>query len=137
MAKTTAKKTVKKAPAKAAAKPIVAAPTVVAVPVCGCGCRGGFGKFLGKLIVVLVIFALGFMACKFLGCHCAHKKMKRGGQFQFVEGCLDMSKIQNPRIAEKIAAADANQDGCITKEELKAWKQEFKANKQKMKNKQF
>jgi hypothetical protein len=67
-----------------------------------------------------------------------HKKMyKHRGQFQFVDGCLDLSKIKNPKVAMRISAADADGNGCITKDELKAWKAEFKAQKAAMKERKF
>ena len=48
--------------------------------------------------------------------------MNRGMHMQemFVNGCLDTAKIPNPDMAEKVKAADVNNDGCITKEEFDA-----------------
>lgn len=131
-----AKKPVKKAPAKkapvkktvAAAAP--AAPVVVAAPACAgtCGCKGGskFGRFFKKLIIFLIIFALGFAAGKFC-CMSHHYKGMGFGHPKFVEGCLDTSKIQCPKMLEKFAAMDTNGDGCITKEEFWEAKKAMKA----------
>jgi len=38
----------------------------------------------------------------------------------FVNGCLDLSRVRNPEMAQRLASADANGDGCITKDELMA-----------------
>lgn len=126
-----AQKPIKKAPAKKApAKKIVAKPAVTAAPVaaapaacpqsCGCGCKcGGFGRFLKKLIVFLVIFALGFVAAKF----CDHgKEFRRGMHPEFVNGCLDVTKIKCPEMAAKVAAMDTDANGCVTREEFRAAK---------------
>jgi len=110
------KKTNKK-PAPAAK----AAPVAMAGPAgctCGCGCRCGFWK---KLLILLLVFAAGFAVAKYCfrgrGMHMGKPMMM---ERMFVNGCLDVSKIQNPELAQRVAAADANGDGCITKEELKA-----------------
>jgi len=125
---------------KSAAKP--AAKTVAATTEtasCGCGCcccqRSGFWHWVKKLIIVLVIFAVGVIAGKILCFH--HMGMMRGGGWgmgmgwrggdMFVNGCLDMSKISCPMMAQKVAAADANGDGCITRDEMRAWKQSMRA----------
>ncbi|MDR1207022.1 MAG: hypothetical protein LBK26_01250 [Rickettsiales bacterium] len=125
------KKTVKKVVAKAAAKPAPKAVAPVADSVCNCGCacgcRGGFWRFVKKLIIFAIIFALGFAACKF--CCCGHHGMKKHMRFAFVEGCLDVSKIKCPEMLQKVMAANANGDDCITKEELAVWKKAKFANK--------
>lgn len=129
MAKKTVKKAVaKKAPAKKVVKPAVAAPVaapaVAAAPACGCGCGckcGGFGRFVKKLVVFLVIFALGFAAAKF----CPHmgKRFHKGPEF--VNGCMDVTKIKCPVMLEKIQTLDADANGCITREEFRAGKKEM------------
>ncbi|MDR0726616.1 MAG: hypothetical protein LBF37_00970 [Rickettsiales bacterium] len=148
VAKVAAKPAVKKAPAKkAAAKKVapvkaVAKPAVEAVMAapaaapcaqdCGCGCNsgkkcrcGGFGRFLKKLVIFLVIFALGFATAKFCTMHKFHKGF-RGPRVEFVNGCVDMAKIPCPELAQKVSLADANGDGCVSKEEFKAAKREMR-----------
>lgn len=141
---------VKKAPAKkvaakkvaavkAVAAPAVEEKVVMAAPVaapcakdCGCGCNngkkcrcGGFGRFLKKLVIFLVIFALGFAAAKFCTMHKFHKGF-RGPRVEFVNGCVDLAKVPCPELAAKIAEADVNGDGCVSKEEMKAAKKEMR-----------
>lgn len=116
--KTTAKKT-------AAPKKIVAAP-VAEKHSCGCdkGCACGgdcmcakkkctFGRFLKKLILILIIFALGFVAAKM--CCCKHGKF--GPRPEFDNGCL---VVKCPKMAEMVPMMDANNDGCVSKDEFKA-----------------
>lgn len=134
MAKTSTKKTVAKKTTKPVAnkKTVVKAtkPAVDKKP-CGCdkncvcngtctehkcGCKkGGFFK---KLIVFLIIFALGFAAAKM--CGCKYNKMPRP---QFDNGCL---VVKNPEMMKKIPVMDADKDGCVTKEEFKAAKKAMK-----------
>ncbi|MDR0967953.1 MAG: hypothetical protein LBL75_03985 [Rickettsiales bacterium] len=125
-------------------KPIKrSAPAVKKVPVaqpemqtpCGCGCHHHHGRCLKKLIIAAIIFGAGYATCHFVNCdkgmhkfrgerHMMHEKM-------FVDGCLDTTKIECPKMAEKVATADANADGCITKEEMMDAK---KAMRPEMKN---
>jgi hypothetical protein len=109
------KKTIRKTPARPAAKPAAVA---AATPACGCGCSGG--RFVKKLILFAVAFALGFAACHFICCGKPGFHGKRMGREMFVNGCLDASKIKRPEMMEKVARADIDGDGCITKEELRA-----------------
>lgn len=120
--KTTVKKaTIKKAPAKK-----VMAPAADKFP-CGCdkGCACGgdcvcakkkctLGRFLKKLILVLIIFALGFASAKMC---CCHKRAKMGPRPMFENGCL---VVKCEKMAEKVAMMDTNADGCVTREEFKA-----------------
>ncbi|MCL1892125.1 MAG: hypothetical protein FWF97_02415 [Alphaproteobacteria bacterium] len=117
MKKTTKKTVHAKAPAGKA--PVAA--TMPAAPTCGCGCHGG--HFWKKLIILIIVFAAGFAVCK---CTCHHKGFegKRMNKATFVDGCLDLSKINRPAMVEKMLQADLDGDGCITKEELKVfWKE--------------
>ncbi|MDR2413274.1 MAG: hypothetical protein LBD50_03645 [Rickettsiales bacterium] len=93
---------------------------------CGSGCKcGGFGRFVKKLIVFLVIFGLGFAAC--LYCCGTHRQFRKDFFHpEFVNGCFDASKIKCPEMLGKLNAADANADGCITKEEFRAIKKNFR-----------
>ncbi|MBN1324771.1 MAG: hypothetical protein JW974_00950 [Alphaproteobacteria bacterium] len=136
-----AKPVAKKAPAKkpVAAKPVVkaAAPApetkfvmeapIASVPSCGCCCRNfGFCRFVRKLIVFFVIFALGYAAA----IYCPHSKrfFNNGPRMQevFVNGCLDVAKLPNPDMVEKIKTADTNADNCISKDEFDAVRAEFR-----------
>ncbi len=135
------KKTVKKAAPVKRVAPRVNVAVENVTPACPCGCRKGFGHFLKKLIIFIIIFALGFAACKFLCCDKHHGKFR--GEFakpEFVNGCLDTSKIKNPKKAQKIAMfasnADVDSNGCVTVEEFKAAKKEmFMAKKAAIKEK--
>ncbi len=141
--KTTVKPaTAKKAPAKkVAAKKPVAKKIVVDAPVmhecpcggnckhgaeCKCGCHGGckFGRVFKKIVIFLVIFALGFAAAKFCPCNkpCG---MKRGPRVEFVEGCLDVASVKCQKLLEALPAMDINQDGCITRDEFRAVKRKM------------
>jgi len=122
------KAVVKKAPvAKAAVaetKVVMEAPATCAAGCC-CGKKScGFCRFVRKLIVFFVIFALGYsfaMYCPY-GRHFMHHGPRM--EEMFVNGCLDTAKMPNPDMAEKIKAADANNDGCITHEEFAAGRDE-------------
>lgn len=138
-AKTTKKTTVKKPVAKkatvkkAATKKVVAEEVKEFVPEthecacgheCKCGCHGGcgskFGRFLKKLIIALVIFALGFAAAKM----CDHGRYYRAARVDFNNGCLDVASVKCPALAEKLPLMDINKDGCISKEEYKMFKKD-------------
>ncbi len=121
------KPAVKKTPAKK-----VAAPVVDKFP-CGCdkGCACGgecvcakkkctFGRFLKKLILFLVIFALGFVAAKMC---CCDKRGKMGPRPEFENGCL---VVKCPKLAEKVPMMDVDNDGCVTKMEYKAARKHMK-----------
>ena len=118
----------KKAPAKKVAevKKTVAAPVADKLP-CGCdaGCACGgectcakkkctFGRFLKKLILVLIIFALGFAAAKMC---CCDKPGKMGPRPEFENGCL---VVKCPKLAEMVPMMDTNHDGCVSREEFRA-----------------
>jgi hypothetical protein len=83
-----------------------------------CGCR-----FFKKLIVFLVIFALGFVCAKLCCCggHFKHGPRKMPAP-EFVNGCLDTAKIKCPEMMAKLQAADIDTDGCISAEEFDAIK---------------
>ena len=92
---------------------------------CACGCRAG--RFVKKLIVVLIIFALGFAAAR-VCCGCCQKGMKhRAPRMHYVEGCLDVASVKCPKLAAALPAMDINQDGCITREEFRAVKRHMRA----------
>lgn len=145
-AKTT---TAKKAPVKktvAAKKPAVkktVAPEINAtatqapqVHECGCHadcpCGGNcheqkshcsFGRFMKKLIITLIIFALGFAAAKLV---CCGKYNMRGPRAEFVNGCLDVSSVKCPKLLEALPAMDINQDGCVSKDEYRVVKKQMR-----------
>ncbi|MBQ2844929.1 MAG: hypothetical protein IJE79_02860 [Alphaproteobacteria bacterium] len=88
---------------------------------CACGghcaehthCACHKGRFWKKLVLFLVIFALGFATAKLCCCH------KRGGFMprpEFDNGCL---VVKCPKMAEKVAMMDKNGDGCVDKAEFK------------------
>lgn len=130
--KTVAKKTVSKPAApknvaakKAPAKKVMSAP-VVEMHECGCAhgcaCHGhccgkkkcSFGRFLKKLVVFLIIFALGFATAKLC---CFDKRGKMSFRPEFENGCL---VVKCPKMADKVAMMDINKDGCVNREEFRA-----------------
>ena len=131
-----AKKTaVKKAPVKkaTATKKVAVAPVVEKYP-CGCdkGCACGgecmcakkkctFGRFLKKLVLVLIVFALGFASAKMC---CCDKRGKFAPKPEFNDqGCL---VVKCQKMAEKIPFMDLNHDGCVTRDEFKATRKHMK-----------
>lgn len=132
--KTATKKVVTK---KSPVKKTVVKPAPVAEPTCGCGhdCSCGCHKhgslhFVKHIIVLAIIFVLGM----FVGQAMRFGHHPRPFHFQhaqpvFTNGCLDMSNIQCPKMQEHIMKADANGDGCISAEEYKASKPNFKHHK--------
>ena len=125
------KKPVKKPTMPKPVTPVAAHPTV-----CCCGCKRGFWGAMKRLLIVIVLFAAGFMTCCWVGCPCQKMKMMKHHnrnmpQLQYdANGCLDMTQFNSPRFEAKIAGADLNGDGCITKEEMKEFKKNFRKNKQ-------
>ena len=130
--KSVAKKTVSKPAAtkKPVAKKVVAAPVVEKFP-CGCdkGCACGgecakkkctFGRFLKKLILVLIIFALGFAAAKMC---CPGKRGKMGPRPEFENGCL---VVKCPKLAEMVPMMDTDANGCVSREEFRAARKHMK-----------
>ena len=144
--KTTTKKTVAaKRPAakKAVKKTVETVEQVIApeMPTCPCGAdckcgagehcqcghdckcvRGGsrFGRFMIKLIMVLIVFALGFGAAKLLDCD-----EFRDPRVDFDDGCLVVSSVKCPQLQALLPVMDIDQNGCITSEEYRAVKTEL------------
>lgn len=131
MATKPTKKTAKKPAPRKVAPAKVEETVVITGCGCGCGCRhGGFWRFVKKLIIFIIIFALGFAAAKFIPCPKKGKMMHRGMEPRaemFVNGCLDIAKIRCPEMAQKIVAADANADGCITADEFRSFGKEIRS----------
>ena len=123
-----AKQTSKKMPAKkTAAKP---APVMKHECSCGADCRchkHGPMHIVKHIIVWAIIFALGVACGKMTNCG-HHKKVQRKIHPVFTNGCLDMTSIKCPKIAENIVKADVSGDNCISVEEYKAWKKENRQN---------
>lgn len=131
--KTTKKTVAAKKPAKQTTKKVVTddvAPdmTVAAAPVmenaakcpCGADCKCGrsgskFGRFMMKLIIALIIFALGFAAAKL----CDERDF-RGPRVDFDDGCLVVSSVKCPQLQALLPVMDIDQDGCITRDEFRA-----------------
>lgn len=111
------KPAVKKAPAKKAAPVAVVAPVVETHP-CGCDhkcpCGGKCKKcgFFKKLVLFLIIFALGFAAAKM----CCMKPGKMMPKPEFENGCL---VVKCPKLAEMAPKMDTDANGCISMEEFK------------------
>lgn len=126
------KKPIKRAAPAAKAK---TAPVAMAMPACnlggscGCGCRCGFMK---KIIVLGLVFAAGFATCHYMCAKHGFRKFHDGNRMMqkemFVNGCLDTAKMGNQMMAEKIATADKDGNGCITMEEMDAHRMEMRGN---------
>lgn len=115
-AKKPAKRVVKSAPA-VAAKPVVT--EIPAAPCCHCTKRKKFFYLAG-------MFILGFLVAQLFCCCCGCKHHKRMPKLQFVDGCVDMASVKCPKMLEKLSAADADNNGCITKVELRAAKKHMR-----------
>ena len=131
----TAKKVVAK---KATVKKVADIKKVATAPVaekysCGCdkGCPCGgdctcakkkctFGRFLKKLILFFVIFALGFAAAKMC---CCDKRGKFGPRPEFENGCL---VVKCPKMAEIVPMMDADANGCVSREEFRMARKHMK-----------
>lgn len=143
---TTTKKTTSK---KTVAKPVASKKTVAPKKqaatqkpmekhtecLCGhqCSCHHGhcnkahckFGKFVKKLVIFFVIFALGFATAKSC-CFNKHGKMFKP---QFENGCL---VIKCPKMMQMAPMMDINKDGCINREEFRNARKFLKGKKHHM-----
>ncbi len=135
--KTVAKKTISKPVAKKAAVKKVAPVAVVETHECacshGCACHGHcghkkctFGRFVKKLIVFLIIFAMGFAAAKFCP---MNKRGKMAPRPEFENGCL---VVKCPKMAEMLPVMDIDKDGCVNRKEFRAARKMFHKNKPNM-----
>lgn len=140
--KTAQKKTTRAASAKSAPKMNAAYTDIVMPDVynckcgtackCGAGCncgdnckchRHGFGHFVKKLIIALILLALGFAAAKL----CCCGKGMRGPRVHFAQnGCMVEESVKCPKLRELLPAMDINQDGCITREEYREIKRQMR-----------
>lgn len=131
MAKQTTKTTAAKKPAaKTVAKKTTvkkATATVANTMPCGCDkncacgghchehghckcCHGGFWK---KLILFVIIFALGFASAKLCCCHAKKKMMPKP---EFDNGCL---VVKCPKLAKMVPMMDKDNNGCVSATEYK------------------
>lgn len=138
--KSTVKKTaVKKPTVKRNVKPIIVEENVKIVSEsqmsqCKCGAHCNCGpdckcmhhgskcvRFMLKVIVILIVFALGFAAAKFVD----GNRYFRGPRVDFDNGCLDVSSVKCPQMQSVLPMMDIDHDGCITREEYRAIKKEL------------
>ena len=119
-------KKVKKAPAKKKAVKKVVKPAVVVKPVLTelpepdryCHCT----KRKRNCILTCVFigsFIIGFLVSQICFCGCCRKHAPK---VQFVNGCVDVASIKCPKMLEMVPMMDADNDGCITKTELRTAK---------------
>jgi hypothetical protein len=138
-AKAAAKKTAAVKVAPIAAENVVATAPVEAPAAkgCGCGCGGKcccgrFGRFVKKLVIFAIIFALGYATAEVWNPGHYFKGF-RGPRVEFVNGCVDFARISCPEMAARSAQADTNGDGCVSKAEFRAaqkqMRKEFRAHK--------
>lgn len=109
------KKIIKKNNAR---KPVKAAPamemhTCACGDACKCGC--GCGKFK-KIVVLFIVFLLGFAVAKITCCRGGHDMQKhmRSRNPVFVNGCLDMESVASKKMRAALQNSEVNADGCIT-----------------------
>ncbi len=114
-----AKKVIK----KTAAKPVMAKPAPK-TETKTCKCSGK--KIVVSIVVLAAAVAVGFAAGKTCNKHHMKRAMMDRMNEMFVNGCLDATKVTCPKLAEKIAMMDADQNGCVTVEEFKSFKQEHR-----------
>lgn len=118
--KAVAKKVAPKKATKPEIKPVIVAQEVTHDCGCGkdchcghkCGCRAG--RFFKGLVIVLIVFALGFVVAKMLGSY--QKPTPR-----FIDGCMDTTSVECPKMQAELPMMDVNGDGCITQEEYDAF----------------
>lgn len=137
VAKAATKKTEIKPTKKATAKKIapkakMTAPVMSGVHECACNhdckchkCNGGctFWRVMKKILIFIIIFAMGFAAAKF--CPCNKHRMPMP-QVDFVNGCVDAKSIKCPKLVAELPILDADKDGCVTRDEFKAVKKEMR-----------
>jgi len=124
--KPAAKKVAKKAPAKKSVKqvvkPAVAPKAVVSQiplpdPYCHCTKRK---RNCILTCVFTCSFLLGMLVYHMFFCDGHHVRFKPSLQFE--NGCLNVQSVKCPKLLEELPAIDINQDGCVTREEMRAAK---------------
>ena len=91
---------------------------------CKCHCHGG-AHWVKHVIVWAIIFALGMVCGKMMNCGHGAKHMMKSHPV-FVNGCLDMQSIKNPKLVEKLTTADVDGNECISMAEYRAVKKAMK-----------
>jgi len=124
----------KKITKKMVKKPVVKKSAVKPMPVmehkcecgenCNCHCHGR-AHLLKHIMVWAIIFALGLVCGKLLGCNHGMKHMPKLNPV-FENGCLKMDSVNCPKMLEKLANADVDGNGCVSLEEYKAIKKDMK-----------
>lgn len=119
----TTKKTSAKRPAKKVAKPAtmpIVKPVFTDIPeperYCHCTKRK---RNTILTCVSTIFFLIGFIVSHFFFCDCHHRPMPR---LSFVNGCVDVASIKCPKLLEQLPMIDSNNDGCITRTEMRAAK---------------
>lgn len=115
-----ATKSVAKKNTKTVATPVVEPQECHCGASCGCGCH--HGKFR-KIFVLIIVFLVGFAVAKFTCCCGMHRMHKMRPVFD--NGCLVMESVKCPKMQQALAAADADMNGCITREEFDSVKREM------------
>ena len=117
-------KSVKKAQTKKAVKPI-AKPIVDEMPLSDqcCHCTKRKRNVIITCVFIVAVI-IGFVISQMFFCGCCHKKhMPR---VQFVNGCVDVTTVKCPKMLENLPMMDTDNDGCITKKELRASKRNMR-----------
>ena len=122
------KKTTVKATAKTTAKRTVKTqPMPVQEHVCNCAhdCPCHSCSRFKKLVILVIVFCLGFVAAKLTSCPCKKHPMLNVHPVFTEAGCLDMESIKCPKMQDALRTSEANADGCITSDEFFAMKKEM------------
>lgn len=85
---------------------------------CGCGC----GKFK-KIVVLFIVFLLGFAVAKMTCCRGGHNMPKSGAHENhpvFVNGCLDLDSIKNKKLRTALTNSSNGANACISIAEYKS-----------------
>ncbi len=119
-------KSTKKAPAKKPVKKIVK-PAMVAKPVVNeiplpdpyCHCTKRKRNTI-LTCVSIIFFLLGMLVYHMFFCDGHHPRYRM--KPHFVNGCVDVTTVKCPKMLESLPMMDTDNDGCITKKELRAAK---------------
>lgn len=116
---------------KTAVKKAVVKPAAVVEHKCECGenCKchcHGRAHLVKHIIILAIVFALGMVCGKMIGCDKHHKPAQQRSHPVFVNGCLDVQSVTNKKLQEKLKTADADKNDCISVEEYRNARKELR-----------
>lgn len=85
---------------------------------CKCGChKSAFWRFVRNLIILAIVFALGVFSARWI--MGGPRGMHHMPRIQFDDnGCVVMDSVKCPKMLEKLAMADADSNGCVSRDEF-------------------